>query len=371
MKTGVLTFHRVYNYGAVLQAYSMQMILDDMGIENEIIDFSPLRQRDSTSLYSTRNGIRRFGKTMLLLPFHRARKTRQIKFDHFISRMRRSAKIYSSVKELNETNSLYDRFLVGSDQVWNVKKKREASDGYFLNFVSDNKEMVSYASSTGNASYEELVSKQNYLCRFHYISCREKGGAGVLSRITGQDIPTVLDPTLLVNQERLLELAKTYRDEPYILYYSLDGYDKRKNNLDILSGLSDKFGLKIRFITPEWPGHCFGKDIIDAGPEEFLGLIKNANLVCTNSFHGTALSVRFNVPFYVLEARNVDDERKRNILQQLGLEKRILSTADEVEMIGDYRMEFGEANIKLERLREKSYAYLKRALGDMKGIDIK
>lgn len=362
MKTGIVTFHRVYNYGAVLQAYSTQKILEDMGIENEIIDFSIPKQRDFTALYSTRNGIKRFVKTMLLLPFHYERKSRQMKFDNFISQMRLSEKIYHHVKELNETNNLYDRFIVGSDQVWNVKKRNETSDGYFLNFVSDDKDKISYASSIGSASYEELRCKQNYLCRFKYISCREKSGAAVLSRITGHDIPTVLDPTLLVNKERLFRLAKPCKDEPYILYYSLDGYNKRENNIDILGILSGKFGLKIKFITPEWPKHCFGKDIIDAGPEDFLGLIDNANLVCTNSFHGTALSIKFNTPFYVLENKDVEDERKRNILMQLGLEQRIISTVDEAEMIEDYRINFAEVNLKLERLQEESYSYLKKVL---------
>lgn len=361
MKTGVLTFHRVYNYGAVLQAYSTQKILDDIGIENEIIDFSMPKQRDFTSLYSTKNGIKRFFKTLLLVPYHHYRKSRIDKFDRFILKMKLSPRMYYDSRDLVETNSRYSCFLVGSDQIWNVTKKAEFSDGYFLDFVDGEKDKISYASSIGNASYEELLSKKKYLERFKYISCREKGGASILSSIIGKNIPAVLDPTLLVDKSHLLTIASENNEKSYILYYSLDGYDSRENNIDILSKMANKFGLKIKFVTPEWPKHKFGEDIINAGPEDFLGLIKNASLVCTNSFHGTALAIKLNTAFYVLEKRNIQDERKRSILIQLGLENRIISSVNEVDMIEDYNIDFNEVNISLEKLRKDSLNYLKKA----------
>ena len=362
MKIGILTFHRVYNYGAVLQAYSTQKILDELGIDNEIIDFSMRRQRDNTSLYSTRNGIKRFLKTLLLIPYHHKRKKRESKFNEFIAEMRLSDKMYTSQRDLAETNSLYDAFLAGSDQIWNITKKAEASDGYFLNFVDDEKVKISYASSIGNAAYEDLLSKKKYLDRFKWISCREQGGSAILSKITGRNVPTVLDPTLLVSEIYLLKLVNQSNESGYILYYSLDGYDKRKNNLEMLSGLVAKFKLKIKFITPEWPKHNFGEDIMDAGPEDFMTLLKNASLVCTNSFHGTALAIKLNVPFLVLEGKDVQDERKRSILTQLGLENRIISSIDEVVGMKDYHMDFNQVNTRLSQIQLDSYGYLKKAL---------
>lgn len=58
MKIGILTFHRVYNYGAVIQAYCTQKIIDDLDIDNEIIDYTILKQKDFTDLYSRRNGLK-------------------------------------------------------------------------------------------------------------------------------------------------------------------------------------------------------------------------------------------------------------------------------------------------------------------------
>lgn len=362
MKIGILTFHRVYNYGAVIQAYCTQKIIDDLGIDNEIIDYTIPKQKDFTDLYSRRNGFKRFIKTLLLIPFHNERVLRKKKFDSFINSMRLSDKSYTENVDLSETNRMYDCFLVGSDQVWNVTKKAEASDAYFLNFAEKNKKKISYASSIGIATYDDLIVKKQYLKQFNAISCRESGGAKILSGIVDTKVQTVLDPTLLVERKSLSNITLKKEMDSYMLYYSLDGFDQRNKNLDILKKISEKFGLEIKFITPEWPHHSFGEDVRDAGPEDFLTLIQNAKLVCTNSFHGTALSIKLGTPFYVLENRNTKDERKRSILQQLNLEKRIISTEEEVESIIDYEMDFDSVNLKLDALREASSTYLKNAI---------
>lgn len=362
MKIGILTFHRVYNYGAVIQAYCTQKIIDDLDIDNEIIDYTILKQKDFTDLYSRRNGLKRFFKTLLLIPFHSERFSRKKKFDAFINSMRLSDKKYIENEDLSETNKIYDCFLVGSDQVWNVTKKAESSDAYFLNFADEDKIKISYASSVGIATYDDLITKKDYLKRFNAISCRESGGAEILSSIIDDKVSTVLDPTLLVDKNYLLRLKSNMKTEPYILYYSLDGFDQRKRNLDVLKKLADKFGLKVKFITPEWPCHKIGEDLRDVGPDDFLSLISNAEIVCTNSLHGTALSIKLGIPFYVLEEKNVKDERKRSILKQLDLEERIISSCDEVENIIDYHINFNGINIKLNKLMESSSLYLKKAL---------
>ena len=364
MKIGILTFHRVYNYGAVIQAYCTQQIINDLGIRNEIIDYSIPQQKDFTDLYSKKNGLKRYVKTLLLVPFHKKRMLRKNKFDLFINSLNLSKKSYIKAEDLYETNEDYDCFLVGSDQVWNVTKKAESSDAYFLDFVDEGKKKISYASSIGVATYDDLIDKKVYLKRFNAISCRESGGSKILGDLTGNVVQNVLDPTLLVDKKHLLSKMKKIELNSYILYYSLDGFDKRTRNLDILRQISETFGLSIKFITPEWPCHRWGEDIIDAGPVEFLSLIRNASLVCTNSFHGTALSIKLETPFYVLEEKNIEDERKRSILKQLNLENRIISSVEEAKGITNYNMCFEEVNIKLEKLRKLSGAYLKSIIED-------
>ena len=46
-KVGILTFHHVTNYGAVLQCYALQAFLKNRGYSPEVINYKPLRQDDN------------------------------------------------------------------------------------------------------------------------------------------------------------------------------------------------------------------------------------------------------------------------------------------------------------------------------------
>ena len=60
MKASVITMHRIYNYGSVLQTYATQKILEDLGVTCEIVDYiSPYRAKkplffDSTLAFEQR-----------------------------------------------------------------------------------------------------------------------------------------------------------------------------------------------------------------------------------------------------------------------------------------------------------------------------
>lgn len=379
---GILTFHRVYNYGAVIQAYSMQKIIESYGYECEIIDFSKRIQFDYTNIISFHNGSKRFLKTLILLPAVLGRMKRKRRFDEFINKsIKLSTNRYENEDQLRKSNDLYSAIVVGSDQIWNINKSSDFSAAYFLDFAADKCSKIAYAPSIGSVSYEKLLPYRELIKRFNSISCRETGGAAIISKIINYKVPVVLDPTLLVNTGIIKKTATTVigqndqtvskyksKQEKYLLYYSLDGFDKRKNNCELLKAIKKKYGLSIKFITPEWPFHNknVGEDIIDAGPKEFLNLINNASLICTNSFHGTALALKFNKPLFVLEDKGVKDERKRSILEQVGADSRIISNISELDRFSDYSMDYSEINKRIDNLRKSSENYLLQALNNIK-----
>lgn len=366
MKLGIITFHAVYNYGAVLQAYALQKVFSDLDVDAEIIDFRRKEQVDYTSLYSKRRGIKSFIKNIMILPFHNKRKKRMINFDMFIDKeLVKSDDIYTTEEALARTNDIYDVFFTGSDQVWNTRKEKDYSSAYFLDFVeANNSNRYAYAASLGVSEKKDLVNQEQMLNKYKKISCREKRGVDIVSEITQKDVELVLDPTLLVDRKHLDKYVKESEiNKPYLFYYSLDGFDKRKNNLDMIYALAKKFGLEVRLVTPEWvyTGNK-GEQCITAGIEDFLTLIANAELVCTNSFHGTALSIKFNKNFYVLEEYDGKDDRKRTILEEIGLLDRCISNMASVENISDYKIDYEDVNSKLESKRDKSLAYVKECL---------
>ena len=363
-RVGIITFHRVYNYGAVIQAYSLQKCIEVYGYKTEIIDFSREIQRDYTDVISKKNGIKRFVKSLMLLPLLAERKTRKKRFDDFINcDLKISKESYHSEEVLKQISSSYDAYVCGSDQIWNPLKRSDFSQAYMLDFAEKNK--ISYAPSIGTAGENELSKYKELLKDFKAISCREEGGAYILQRMTKKNVPVVLDPTLLVEKKEILALTRVVHSEPYLFYYSLDGYENRSRNMDILNILAEKFGLKLKIITPEWPYHKkVGEDIIDAGPKEFLTLIRNAALICTNSFHGTALAIKLEKPFFVLEDIRIKDERKRSLLNQLDLQNRIISTVNEANALDNYSLDYVPILKKLHLLKNVSEDFLVNALKD-------
>ena len=55
-KLGILTFNRALNYGAILQAYAMKRVCEDLGFESHVVDYNkgtddgphPVRARSSS-----------------------------------------------------------------------------------------------------------------------------------------------------------------------------------------------------------------------------------------------------------------------------------------------------------------------------------
>ena len=70
------------------------------------------------------------------------------------------------------------------------------------------------------------------------------------------------------------------------------------------------------------------KMFYEAGVEEFLSLVKNAQFVVTNSFHGMIFSVRFKKQF-VIFSREQCNTKISELLEMFGLSDRMLVNGDE------------------------------------------
>lgn len=364
-RIGILTFFAAHNCGAVMQAYALQNIIKNMGYDAQIINVVKKSQEEFYHLYTHRNGWKSYLKNILLLPFHFSRKRKEKKFFEFINfELKISGDRYDETTDLTFLSEQYDGFVAGSDQIWNSLKKPDFMTSYMLDFVENGKLKVAYAPSLGIAKEEEIMPYQQLLCDFDSLSCRELNGTEIISKITSKKVLTVLDPTLLLERkyfERLLT-DKRIADRPYLFYYSLDGFQNRNRNLQLLRRLAEKFSLQLVIYMPESPRYLKGAICLnDAGPKEWLTAIREARLVCTNSFHGTALSVQFEKPFYVLEQYDGKDDRKSSVLKQLGIEERMISNTEQIDKIENYTMNYDAVNCKLKELRAVSKKYLEDA----------
>lgn len=104
-----------------------------------------------------------------------------------------------------------------------------------------------------------------------------------------------------------------------------------------------------------------------AGPREFLGYVKNAKSVVTDSFHGTTFSLIFNKDFYAYERFSNDDpinqnSRIYNILDKADVHSRLIKYNNPINFKKPSDIDYKKVNLNLDKEINKSLKYLKTNL---------
>ncbi|SEM04937.1 Polysaccharide pyruvyl transferase [Syntrophus gentianae] len=369
MNVGILTYHNTINYGASLQAYATQEIISGLGGNPEIIDYVSRHRAKSYSMPDlikaqlSKSNYTTAARMLLGWYFVDKRKR---KFDAFYEKYLKKGRPFRSREEITSAPPQYDRYIVGSDQVWNYDHNGHDTT-YLLDFVRDKEKTASYASSFGlekiapemQNAYKEALSCINWL------SVREDGGRKIIRDLIGREAELVLDPVLLLNREQWRDLSsKTFPcRKKYVLVYITKGEDFDRFRQITQYDLSEYMTAKISRSTSVRDFLAPSISIKYAiSPEEFLSLVDHASLVFTSSFHCTAFSIIFQKQFVAaLSAGRGKDERIASILNLLGLEKRILTSSSTVEQI-ERPINYSEVNAKLNVLKSQSINFLKQVL---------
>ena len=368
-EVGIITYHSAYNYGSVLQAFATQEAVKELGYSVKIINYRMKEQQYYYSNIRTRYGIKVFLKDIAQLPVLKEKKSRQKRFEDFISNYMSLTNRFSDPLQMSDIAKGFPIIISGSDQIWNKhsceleNNEWEYMQPYLLS--KQNCKKISYGSSIANMTDEELVYILPAISEFSHIAMREQCSADKLSMLLGKKVDFVLDPTFLLTREewiRKLNLNIKEDDSTYILYYSLGRVKKQIERDKILKEISETLKCKIKVVTPfaYVPGtKNVIENHIEYGPIEFLNEIINAKYVITDSYHGTILSINLGKEVYSLCSMQGSEFRKTEILKRLGLENRII-LEDEKLLEVDYekKIDFEEIWKKLEIYRLKSKEYL-------------
>ena len=391
MKVGIITFHKVNNYGAVLQAYALQKSIQKLGCQCDIIDYSRKNLRDvllwqknklNCLLKGSRDhqGYSNFEFiNMFITTIFFNNKVVAKRFEAFRKRYNTSRPVGSdTVKQLN---SEYDLFISGSDQVWNCGRVI-LDKSYFLDFVEQDEKKGSYAASFGIKKIPDkyVADYKSLLSKYKYLSVREAAGADLITELIHRNATVVLDPTLLFKKEEWSDLiGKKQKSNDIIVLYMLE---YSENLLMFARELSKSTNCPIRLLNKPYNHKITEECRIDVGPMEWLEEIYNAKYVVTNSFHGVAFSINFNKNFFVEIAgeriRGAMGSRIEAILNTFGLEGRLISqnsqddrkfeNGSNIEDDSNLRdnginnINFNKINLKLSELRLDSMRYLKDML---------
>ena len=360
MKVAFITRHTPSNYGSVLQTYATQKAIEALGHEAVCINYIRTDELPKNQA-KTHLSISRWNKnaaTRLLYyatqkpVFDAATKRFDIYRDKMLTL---TDEMWNTPEQLAEKPPVADVYMTGSDQVWSPTCVG-FDPAYFLTFAKP-EQKYSYAASIAVKKYPENLKDEftKRISDFQGYSVREKSGAEIVRELTGKNASVNIDPTLLLKSESWDKIASDEKREPYIFLFNVL---KPNKLIDYAISLAEQKGLKILYLNNRQPvKHERIEYLNPITADKFIGLIKNAEYVCTNSFHGNAFSVIYGKKFVVeTETAASTNIRSQELLEYLGLGDRILSSTHTPDIDAEYDLD--SVQKLLDEERKKSAEYL-------------
>lgn len=370
MKIGILTYHACYNYGANLQAYALQQFLSENHYNCEIIDYrnKELLQVNCVLNFHIWNKFDIAFFAYNFVHFFGMIKRKRL-FESFIANKLKLSKFCSTGKDVQKICKMYDLIVCGSDQIWNTDPRiKYNASTYFLDFKKEQKR-IAYAASFGtNVKFVNEEQKQKiikYIKDFDRVLVRENSAVNFLNS-EGIASKKVLDPTLLLTKEKYEKIMVEPKiSRPYMVSLNWNG---RRFVSDLAMEISNEIGVPV--INPiSHPRNIFNKARLklEIGPSEFLGLLKNAEIIVSSSFHAVVFSILFHKPFIAVfngkeKKFTKTDDRLVELLADLDLSDHIVRNVADVNMERIMNTNYSIVDESLSKLREHSIELLKEAL---------
>lgn len=364
MRVYTITCHHAINHGAMLQAYALQTYLESIGYKVQIIDYLP-DYLQGVKLWRGSTKYNRMGLGFLYMlakiPSRLKIKKRERAFDAFVKQYLLTTPIhYENIEQLRDKYPHGDCYIAGSDQIWNTTFRNGTDPAFYLDFGKHETKRVSYAASfaTDTIADDKKVFVKDNLKRFDKISVRELSAKRILEDL-GYDGAQVVDPVFLLSKKKWDTLTADYHSldiviqESYVLVYDLMN-DETIRNIAIKYARS--ISAKIYSIGPTRLPYA-DKNFENEGPISFIQLIKHAQCVVSNSFHGTAFAIIYHRPFWVVNRKDGLNTRMKDILLKYGIPERII-TADADNILLKEKIDFSKLDQLLEIDIRSSQAFL-------------
>lgn len=389
MKIGILThYYQSTNYGGNLQAYALAEICCSLGYDTELICYTMENWRTISApvtilqrinsltpkRFAKGIGYRVYKKFWDCMGAERKRKqaisVRETAFYNFNQNViRHSNNIYDD-SNIVDCIKIYDTFITGSDQVWNPDCYLKP---FYLDFVPQEKKKIAYAASVAKdkLTQKELSIFHRSLKTFHAVSVREKRSVELLRGVSPIEIYHLLDPTLLLDATKWEMLKGDISiEEDYIFCYFLGTNTRIYKDIKRFAKQRNLKIVNIPFMSEKyvWSNEKLGDiNVMDAGPEKFLALVKNATYVFTDSYHAVIFSYMFKKQFFVFNRDRENDINARiyDVLEILELTGRFCDTRQK-EQLSYFsslkEIDYNRYFTKCENKKQSSITFLRKAL---------
>lgn len=371
---GILSMHRVINYGSFLQAYALKKLIER--IDNRSVEFldiipgKPVKGHTFTGSlrFKTRlkNGMKTIFKGELI------RKYRNKKFYNEIARTIKNNWPLLGLKEdadlASQKEKGYDNVIIGSDEVFNCCQGAPwGLTPQLYGMVSNTTHVSSYAGSFGQTTLPQIKNLKldsiivPALLNLEYISVRDQNSEDIILKLTGNRPQRHLDPVLIYGYKEELAMMKEkpLKDE-YILVYSYPERIKAKEEINLIREYAKEKECKIvsLFARYDW---C-DVSVIPENVMDVLAWFKYADYIFTDTFHGSIFSIITHSSFYTL-CRDTNYNKLKSLLGAFGLEDRLIWGVKENMKIGkEKEIIYCHVEEILDSERKRSNLYLTKCL---------
>lgn len=371
----ISTLFTGYNYGSSLQAYATETIVKTYGYQPLLIKLSgglkkgrDVRLKKLTTIFFrllahpkiAKKVIKTYHKS-ISLPINDETKSAFIDFE--VQTLNPVRIKWRKLKQLSKTTTVV-ACLCGSDQIWN-SESLYVDPLYYIRFSPACKR-IAFAPSFGRECIPRYNANKitNWVSQIPYLSVREKSAADLIEQKINRKATIVIDPTLLISKDEWRCIFGDISiEEPYLFVYFLN--EPNDEVKKFIKKIAEQNHWKICTLSQFAFWHNYADLTINAGPKEFLTLVSNAKFVCTDSFHGTAFSLNFNIPFFVFprnyETAGQQTTRIDSLLNITKADARFITDIETVN-IDDLTMSFSEVNNALNNERKKGLDFLHQSL---------
>lgn len=387
-KIGIAAVTYKDNFGSALQTYATQYTLEKIGYDARIFEIKGVHRSvfiKKLLYYAGRLFDPVEAKYLFANLTSRSRKTASVSTDQFANDMKVRHQMYQDFnkrwnkmlptvkgwKGLRKQAGKMDAVVVGSDQLW---RPSNIVGGYYtLEFVPDNVKKIAFSTSFGVPELPSRLHKhaEKFLSRIEHISVRENSGAEIVKNESGREATVVCDPTMMLTAEEWMHIQneKPFAEGKYILMYLMGDNPEQR---EFVKKLSKQTSCRIIGLLHGATYISYDEDIVDekpynVGPSEFINLIRNAEYVCTDSFHCCVFSILNSTKFFAFRrwpdgSKFSANDRLYTLLKFTGLERRMLNGDEDVAKCAEDKIDYTEVLPRVDKRRKESMDFLVNAL---------
>ncbi len=387
-KIGIAAVTYKDNFGSALQTYATQYTLEKLGYDARIFEIKGVYRGimiKKMLYYAGRLFDPVEAKYLFANLTSRSRKQASVASDQFATDMKVRHQMYVDFNKkwnkmlptvkgwsgLRKQASEMDAVVVGSDQLW--RPSNIVGSYYTLEFVPDEVKKIAFSTSFGVPELPSRLHKhaKRFLSRIEHISVREDSGAEIVKAECGREATVVCDPTMMLTAEDWMHIqdVKPFAEGKYILMYLMGDNPEQR---EFVKELSKQSGCRIIGLLHGATYISYDEDVVDekpydVGPAEFINLIRNAEYVCTDSFHCCVFSILNSTKFFAFRrwpdgSKFSANDRLYTLLKFTGLERRMLNGNEDAATCAADEIDFSEVLPRVEKRRKESMDFLVNAL---------